>query len=125
MLGLIKPHKISAHEYRDLWEKYNWENKIDIKTAYTNPKDFVEYLAREVKLEVIGDLNSHSHGKFMSANLCAKTNMGYLFLVNVNIENNDGKLSGHIRIRSPQRMIVINLFRFIKEIQFGKKAKSE
>ncbi len=74
---------------------------------------------------MIGDLNNHSRGKFMSANLCAKTNMGYLFLVNVNIENNEGKLSGHIRIRSLQRMIVINLFRFIKEIQFGKKAKAD
>lgn len=125
LLGLIKPHKITSHEYRDLWEKYNWENKIDIKTSIQDPKEFVEFLAREVKLEVIGELNTHSNGKFLSANLCAKTNMGYLFLVNANIENSNGKLSGHIRIRSPQRMIVINLFRYIKEIQYGKKSKSE
>jgi len=124
-LGLVRPFKITSHEYRDLWEKYNWENKIDIKTQIRDPKDFVEFIAREVKMEVIGELNSHSDGRFLSANLCSKTFMGYLFLVNINIENNDNKLTGHIRIRCPQRMIVINLFRYIKEIQFGKKTKTE
>lgn len=125
LLGLVRPFKITPHEYRDLWEKYNWENKIDIKTSIKDPKEFVEYIAREVKMDVIGELSSHSDGKFLSANLCAKTFMGYLFLVNINIENDEGRLSGHIRLRCPQRMIVINLFRFIKEIQFGKKSKSE
>ena len=125
LLGLIRPFKITSHEYRDLWEKYNWENKVDIKTQIKDPIEFVEFIARELKMEVIGELSSHSNGRFLSANLCAKTFMGYMFLINVNIENNEGKLSGHIRIRCTQRMIVINIFRYIKEVQYGKKHKNE
>ena len=41
LLGSIIPGKITPHEFRSLWEKFNWENKLDVKTNINDPKEFV------------------------------------------------------------------------------------
>lgn len=69
--------------------------------------------------------------KFISANLYAKTKLGYLFLkirlikinidddflINISIENTSAKMSGYLRIRSKTKGIVINLGDRIKKLQ--------
>jgi len=120
LLGTIVPGKITPHEFRALWEAFNWENKVDIKTNIKDPKEFVEYIKTELKMQVIGEIGSFADGKYLTANLYANTAFGHSFLLNFSIEKTDNDvLHGHIRLRCEQRMIVINIFKFIKEIQQG------
>lgn len=103
-MGLIKPAKISEHEFRTLWEKYNWENKIDIKTNIREPVEFVNYIKDKIGMEIIGTLNPYAEGRYLTANLYAETFMGFSFLLNMSVEKVGGQIQGHIRLRCKQRV---------------------
>ena len=33
MIDFVIPEAIPQSEFRDLWQKYDWENKVNIQTA--------------------------------------------------------------------------------------------
>lgn len=110
LLGSIVPGKVTPHEFRAFWEKFNWENMVEIKTSFTDPKQFVNYIAKELNMEVIGEMGQFAEGTYLIANLYALTSFGYSFLMNFSIEKQDGQLRGHIRLRCEQK--VTSLFHF-------------
>ncbi len=34
MIDFILPEKIPLSDFRDLWQKYDWENKVNIQTTF-------------------------------------------------------------------------------------------
>ena len=80
ILDLIYPATISNYEFRTLWQKYNWENRIEVNTPFDDPVEFVTHLCNELKISVVERLTPFSDNKYLSANLYAKTYMGNFLL---------------------------------------------
>ena len=126
ILDLIYPATISNYEFRNLWQKYNWENRIEINTPFTDPVEFVNHLCNELKVKIVENLTPFADKKYLSANLYAKTYMGCDFLLNLSVEKEDNCLKGHIRIRSEEKMVVVNIYKHLRQIQATKpKPKDE
>ena len=126
ILDLIYPATISNYEFRNLWQKYNWENRIEVNTPFTDPVDFVDHVCSELKLKVVENLTPFADKKYLSANLYAKTYMGCDFLLNLSVEKEENCLKGHIRIRSEEKMVVVNIYKHLRQIQATKpKQKDE
>merc|ERR1712183_474824 len=117
ILDLIYPATISNYEFRNLWQKYNWENRIEVNTPFDDPIEFVDHLCKELKIKIVENLTPFADNKYLSANLYAKTYMGCDFLLNLSVEKEGNCLKGHIRIRSEQKMVVVNIYKHLRQIQ--------
>ena len=75
----IYPEESNIDEFRQLWSKYEWENKVIVNTQYDNPVEFIKMIAKELKMYIVSDLDEYQDSAFVSANLYAKTKLGTEF----------------------------------------------
>jgi len=120
LVDFIYPQEIQIEEFRQLWSKYEWENKIIVNSPHENPADFVRMVAKELKMYVVGDVNRLEDAAFASVNLYARTKLDDDFLVNISLEKSQGRLIGFIRIRGKTKGIIVLLGEKLKQIQAKK-----
>jgi len=116
----IYPAESNIEEFRQLWSKYEWENKVIVNTHIENPVEFIKFIAKELKMFIITDLDQYNDTAFVSANLYAQTKLDDDFLLNISLEKHLNKLGGYMRLRSKTKGIIVSLGEKLKQIQSRK-----
>eukprot|EP00771_Trimastix_marina_P001885 gnl/Trimastix_PCT/2994.p1 GENE.gnl/Trimastix_PCT/2994~~gnl/Trimastix_PCT/2994.p1 ORF type:complete len:965 (-),score=370.01 gnl/Trimastix_PCT/2994:274-3168(-) len=102
----------SHMEYRMMWQQFEWENKIPVRTPITDPYAFVEYIAKQTAARILpyGE-PQHRDANYTSACLFASTIFGEDACLHISLEKSptDGRLSGFCRIRSKHQGIALSL----------------
>ena len=80
LVDFIYPEEIKIEDFRHLWSKYEWENKVIVNTQLEEPIDFVRLISRELRMHVLNDLEKLDGATFVSVNLYAKTKLGKKWL---------------------------------------------
>ncbi|CCH42484.1 hypothetical protein BN7_2029 [Wickerhamomyces ciferrii] len=111
IMDYIKPAKCSENKFRTMWNEFEWENKIVIKSNLPSLKDYLDELLKGTNMScltpgaVIGE-----ECQFLSANLYSKSSFGEDALANLCIEKKtDGPIVGHVRIRSKGQGLALSL----------------
>lgn len=96
----INAEVINETDFRDMWAKFEWENKVKIHPVnYGELTDFAKEVSTKINMAIITPLDGSSG--FLAANLYAKSKFAEDALANISIEKmNDGKIQGSIRLRA-------------------------
>ncbi|ODV79995.1 Coatomer, beta subunit [Suhomyces tanzawaensis NRRL Y-17324] len=111
IMDYIKPATCTESQFRKMWNEFEWENKITIKSQITSLKEYLEELLKGTNMNcltpgaVIGE-----ECQFLSANLYSRSSFGEDALANLCIEKQtDGPIIGHVRIRSKGQGLALSL----------------
>ncbi|CAM9394792.1 unnamed protein product, partial [Phaeothamnion confervicola] len=127
IMDYINPATCTEEAFRAMWAEFEWENKVAINTGFTDLHEFLAHIVKETNTRCLtpmsaAALTQHGTGNFLAANLYAVSVFGEDALVNVSVERKDdadGKLSGHVRIRSKTQGIALSLGDRITVVQRG------
>eukprot|EP00051_Salpingoeca_urceolata_P007122 m.94409 g.94409 ORF g.94409 m.94409 type:complete len:949 (+) comp15123_c1_seq1:4221-7067(+) len=111
IMDYITPAFCSETDFRSMWETFEWENKVTVRTSITSLRGYLDHLLSTTNMRCLtpesalsGDCN------FLAANLYARSVFGEDVLANLSIEVADKEtVSGHIRIRSKTQGIALSL----------------
>lgn len=111
IMDYIRPATCTESAFRKMWNEFEWENKITIKS---NVRSLQEYLA---ELMAGTNMNCLTPGAvageechFLAANLYLRLSFGEDALANLCIEKQaDGPIIGHVRIRSKGQGLALSL----------------
>lgn len=140
IMDYIKPGTCSEAEFRSMWSEFEWENKVNISFTYPTLSGFLRYLLKNTNMQCLStgvlneaissgsttttasntttDNNESDDCQFLSANLHAKSLFGDDALANLSIEKDaDGKITGHVRIRSKGQGLALALGDRVADIQ--------
>lgn len=125
IMDYIKPATCSESQFRKMWNEFEWENKITIKSPIESLKEYLDELMKGTNMQcltpgaVIGE-----ECQFLSANLYSRSSFGEDALANLCIEKqSDGPIIGHVRIRSKGQGLALSLGDRVASIsRKGKKA---
>lgn len=131
IMDYIKPGSCSEAEFRSMWSEFEWENKVNISFKYPTLRGFLQYLLKNTNMKCLTsgilDDDRQSNGseeaelddcQFLSANLHARSLFGDDALANLSIEKDgDGKITGHVRIRSKGQGLALALGDRVADIQ--------
>lgn len=111
IMDYIKPATCSESRFRKMWNEFEWENKITIKSQIGSLKEYMDELMNGTNMNcltpgaVIGE-----ECQFLSANLYSRSTFGEDALANLCIEKQtDGPIIGHVRIRSKGQGLALSL----------------
>ncbi|CAI5755834.1 unnamed protein product [Candida verbasci] len=111
IMDYIKPATCSENQFRKMWNEFEWENKITIKSPIQSLKIYLEELMKGTNMNcltpgaIIGE-----ECQFLSANLYSRSTFGEDALANLCIEKQtDGPIIGHVRIRSKGQGLALSL----------------
>ncbi|XBW36230.1 hypothetical protein QEN19_001811 [Hanseniaspora menglaensis] len=119
IMDYIKKHDLKDdNKFRVMWNEFEWENKINVKT--NNFKSCQEYLYKlcdYTNMEILNkndinvDEDNDENNRFLSCNLFAKSSFGEEVLANVCIEKlpQTGDIVGNVRIRSEGQGLALSL----------------
>eukprot|EP00752_Nemacystus_decipiens_P004504 g4112.t1 len=123
IMDYIKPASCSEEAFRSMWAEFEWENKVAVNTSFTDLNTFLKHLVAKTNTNCLTPMSSlDGSSSFLAANLYAMSVFGEDALVNVSVEKKsdaDGKLSGHVRIRSKTQGIALSLGDRITLVQRG------
>eukprot|EP00617_Octactis_speculum_P006280 CAMPEP_0185777950 /NCGR_PEP_ID=MMETSP1174-20130828/91260_1 /TAXON_ID=35687 /ORGANISM="Dictyocha speculum, Strain CCMP1381" /LENGTH=950 /DNA_ID=CAMNT_0028466523 /DNA_START=15 /DNA_END=2867 /DNA_ORIENTATION=- len=129
IMDYIHPQTCTDEAFRLMWAEFEWENKVAINTAMTELQPFLNHVVKHTNMCCLTPMSALEGGSsFLAANLYAKSIFGEDALVNVSVEkkeDEDGKLSGYIRIRSKTQGIALSLGDRITAVQRGMAAIAE
>lgn len=106
------------NKFRVMWNEFEWENKINVKTNNFNScQDYLYKLCDYTNMEILNknDINfdddNDENNRFLSCNLFAKSSFGEEVLANVCIEKlpETGDIVGNVRIRSEGQGLALSL----------------
>lgn len=111
IMDYISPAVCSDAAFRTMWAEFEWENKVAVNTVIENEKEFLDHIIKSTNMRCLTTPSAlDGECGFLAANLYAKSVFGEDALVNLSVEKqNDGKLSGFIRIRSKTQGIALSL----------------
>lgn len=111
IMDYIKPATCTESTFRKMWNEFEWENKITIKSEMDSLKNYLDELMKGTNMScltpgaIIGE-----ECQFLSANLYSRSSFGEDALANLCIEmTNDGDIIGHVRIRSKGQGLALSL----------------
>ncbi|ODV62747.1 coatomer subunit beta [Ascoidea rubescens DSM 1968] len=111
IMDYIKPASCSEAQFRTMWNEFEWENKISIKSNLPSLKTYLDLLLSNTNMKcltpgaIVGE-----ECQFLSANLYSKSSFGEDALANLCIEKTQtGPIMGHIRIRSKGQGLALSL----------------
>lgn len=124
IIDYISPGVVDDSAFRRMWAEFEWENKVQVNTALTNLREYLQTIMKATNMNCLTPESSlesaDSSCGFLSANLYAKSAFDEDALANVSIELQDnGKITGFIRIRSKTQGIAISLGEKITQKQKG------
>ncbi|KAI2510384.1 coatomer subunit alpha [Fragilaria crotonensis] len=128
IMDYIRPAVCTDEAFRAFWAEFEWENKVAIQTQITDLHEFLDHIVNSTNMTCLTPHSSTEQGSFLAANLYARSVFGEDALVNVSVEkkdDNDGKLSGYIRIRSKTQGIALSLGDRITTVQRGQPEKKD
>ncbi|MES1917201.1 MAG: hypothetical protein MHM6MM_008952 [Cercozoa sp. M6MM] len=89
-----------------MWQAFEWENKVDVRTNLTVLPAFLRRLASITGTRCL-TRNLQGNADFLNANLYGRTVFGDDALLNVSVERRaDGSLAGSVRIRAKTRVLL-------------------
>lgn len=106
------------NKFRVMWNEFEWENKINVKTSnFATCQEYLYKLCDFTNMEILNknDINGVDEGdasaRFLSCNLFAKSSFGEEVLANVCIEKlpESGEIVGNVRIRSEGQGLALSL----------------
>ncbi|CAN3501804.1 coatomer subunit beta [Diutina catenulata] len=111
IMDYIRPATCSESQFRKMWNEFEWENKITIKSPITSLSEYLSQLMKGTNMQcltpgaVVGEECS-----FLSANLYSRSSFGEDALANLCIEKqDDGPIIGHVRIRAKGQGLALSL----------------
>lgn len=113
IMDYIKPATCTEAQFRKMWNEFEWENKIVIKSSTIGSlKEYLELLLKSTNMNCLtrGAIIGDQHCQFLSANLYSKSSFGEDALANLSIEKTeDGPILGNVRIRSKGQGLALSL----------------
>eukprot|EP00483_Globobulimina_turgida_P000964 UN00966 len=116
IMDYVNPEFCSETKFREMWVEFEWENKVPVNTDINNLNTYIQHIASITNMQLLTKPISSSNTnkcQFLAANLHAKSIFGEHALMNVSIElkkdDQDLKISGHIRIRCKSQGIALSL----------------
>lgn len=111
IMDYIVPAQCPDIQFRAMWAEFEWENKVAVNTAITDPRAFLQHIVACTNMRCLTPASAlEGECGFLAANLYARSVFGEDALVNVSVEKMpDGKLGGYIRIRSKTQGIALSL----------------
>ncbi|ODV87933.1 hypothetical protein CANARDRAFT_26110 [[Candida] arabinofermentans NRRL YB-2248] len=110
IMDYINPATCSEAQFRKMWNEFEWENKISVKSNLPTLKAYLDDLLEGTNMNnltpgaIIGE-----DCKFLSANLYSKSSFGEDALANLCIEQSANGIVGHVRIRSKGQGLALSL----------------
>ena len=111
IMDYIKPGTCTELKFRGMWTEFEWENKINVNAVYKDLREFLNLLMKSTNMSCLTPENALvGDCGFLAANLYAKSVFGEDALANVSLEMlEEGKIVGHVRIRSKMQGIALSL----------------
>lgn len=111
IMDYIKPATCSESQFRKMWNEFEWENKITIKSQINTLKEYLDELMKGTNMTCLTPGAAIGEEcQFLSANLYSRSSFGEDALANLCIEKqSDGPIIGHVRIRSKGQGLALSL----------------
>lgn len=111
----MEPAKISLTDFRKKWEEFEWEKKTTIHNNYGSFTDFINKICDVTKLLAISEIDPDL--PFLTTNLYTKSFFGEEVLANVNVEMQNGIISGFFRLRTNTLSMAKSFSQLIESIE--------
>lgn len=110
VMDYIEPGEVSDSAFRSMWAEFEWENKVEVNTSFTDLGKFLDFVLESTNMKCLTLRGIEDQSGYLSANLYARSVFGEDALVNVCVEKGqDSTLAGYIRIRSKTQGIALSL----------------
>jgi coatomer subunit beta len=110
IMDYIAPAWCEDNKFRSMWAEFEWENKVAVNTTIPTVREFLEHIVESTNMRCLTPPSAlEGDCGYLAANLYAKSVFGEDALVNVSVEEQDGVVSGFIRIRSKTQGIALSL----------------
>ncbi|KAH8288082.1 hypothetical protein KR054_000052 [Drosophila jambulina] len=114
IMDYIIPASCTDTEFRQMWQDFEWENKVTVNTSFTDLHEYLRHLLKSTNMKCLTPEKALSgQCGFMAANMYAKSIFGENALANLSIEkpvdDPDSKVTGHIRIRAKSQGMALSL----------------
>ncbi|KAL5278654.1 COPB1 family protein [Megaselia abdita] len=115
IMDYIVPASCTDHEFRQMWQDFEWENKVTVNTTFTDLHEYLKHLLKSTNMKCLTPEKALSgQCGFMAANMYAKSIFGENALANLSIEkpleDPNSKVIGHIRIRAKSQVSLFYKF---------------
>ncbi|ODQ82250.1 hypothetical protein BABINDRAFT_164062 [Babjeviella inositovora NRRL Y-12698] len=110
IMDYIKPATCTENAFRTMWNEFEWENKITIKSSMASLHEYLDSLMAGTNMACLTPGAVVGECQFLSANLYARSSFGEDALANLCIEKKaDGPIVGHVRIRSKGQGLALSM----------------
>lgn len=110
VMDYIEPGEVSDAAFRSMWAEFEWENKVAVNTTCTDLTAFLDFITECTNMRCLTLRGIEDESGYLAANLYAKSVFGEDALVNLSVEKEqEGRLSGYVRIRSKTQGIALSL----------------
>ncbi|KAG4076042.1 hypothetical protein HA402_011516 [Bradysia odoriphaga] len=114
IMDYIIPASCTDTEFRQMWQEFEWENKVSVNTTITDLHDYLKHLLKSTNMKCLTPEKALSgQCGFMAANMYARSIFGEDALANLSIEKSldapDATVTGHIRIRAKSQGMALSL----------------
>lgn len=111
IMDYIVPASCTDAEFRQMWQDFEWENKVSVNTTLTDLHDYLKHLLKSTNMKCLTPEKAISgQCGFMAANMYARSIFGEDALANLSIEkavdDPNASVTGHIRIRAKSQVIL-------------------
>ena len=113
IMDYIKPATTNDEHFRTMWNEFEWENKISVKSHLSSLHDYLDALTKGTNMGILTPKESlgEKDCRFLSCNLYAKSSFGEDALANLCIERDPvtENIVGYVRIRSKGQGLALSL----------------
>ncbi|CEP62032.1 coatomer subunit beta LALA0_S04e06194g [Lachancea lanzarotensis] len=113
IMDYIKPAKTDDANFRKMWNAFEWENKITVKSKLPTLHTYLEELVKGTRMGVLtsDEALGEKDCRFLSCNLYSKSTFGEDALANLCIEKDpvSEEVVGHVRIRSKGQGLALSM----------------
>lgn len=125
-MDYILPASCTDTEFRQMWQDFEWENKVSVFTTIADLHEYLRHLLQSTNMKCLTPEKALSgQCGFMAANMYARSIFGEDALANLSIEKSpegaDSPVTGHIRIRAKSQGMALSLGDKINSTQKTKK----
>lgn len=113
IMDYIMPATCNDTEFRQMWQDFEWENKVSVNTTLTDLHEYLKHLLKSTNMKCLTPEKALSgQCGFMAANMYARSIFGEDALANLSVEkpldDPNAAVTGHIRIRAKSQVSEIN-----------------